>query len=277
MFDRSQSQTAGRGLLLPRVAGVLCCRLAFFIILFAIALGDLLALQVTPALHYFTLKPGEKTKGSYMVRNETEEEVLVTPETKEWFVLPENKEQGFTIEKWLSVKSTSFVLKPGESKQVHFQVNVPKGAVGELMGMVSYLMEGEEKVIKKRFSLAVYVGIAGSEKPASEIPAVMVDVSSSTLMAGFIFHNTGNVHLRPEAMMEISNEKGTPVANVSIRRTSPTYPGQKIPYSGSINNFTLPPGQYSARITGEDVDRGVPIPETIKKFTVTKDKKVIAK
>jgi hypothetical protein len=46
---------------------------------------------------------------------------------------------------------------------------------------------------------------------------------------------------------------------------------------GEIPHYTLAPGDYSAKISVTDSDRNIVIPETTKKFTVLKDKKVKAK
>jgi hypothetical protein len=276
MLKRSNSQTVGG----TRRESGFRCRLASFALLFlmgAIVPGLSFALQVTPSLQFFDLKAGGKDKGEYTLTNETEETVRIVPETKEWFTLPANKENGITVDKWLVIKSTSFPLKPGESRKVKFEIRAPKKATGELVGMVSYLIEGSDKFINKRFSLAVYVNITGTDKPAGEIPAITVDVSSTNLMAGFLLHNTGNVHLRPEGLMQILNAKNEPVANLVIKRSVPAYPGETKPYTGTIANHTLAPGEYSAKITMEDADRGAAIPPVVKKFTVKKDKKVIAK
>jgi hypothetical protein len=257
-------------------------RLTFFFLFCTVALvafeRPLLALSVTPTIQQFDLNAGQKKKSVYTITNDDPWDMSIVPESKDWFVLPENKAAAITAKDWLVVKGATITLKPGESREVPFEVHVPKSAIGELVGMVSFRMTGgPDKFVRKVFSVAVYAGIEGTQKPQAKIIAAMVDTSSPTLIGGFFLQNVGNIHLRPTGLVQVFNEKDVNVVNITIQRASPIYPGEKKPYSGEIPNYSLPPGDYSAKISITDSDRGIVIPETVKKFRVLKNRQVEAR
>jgi hypothetical protein len=278
MIQKRTDQTARGARFIPGLHR----RLSFFLIFLGAAIismeRPLWALTVTPTVQQFDLKPGEKKKGTYTVTNDDAWDMTVIPQSKDWFVLPENQKNGITAPDWLIVKGATFTLKPGASHEVPFEVRVPKASTGELVGMVSFAMEGgSDRFVKKILSVAVYVGINGTTRAEGKIMAVMVDPSSSTLIGGFFLYNAGNVHLRPTGLIQIYDSKDLNVANITIQRSSPAYPGERKAYTGEIPHYTLAPGDYSAKISVTDSDRNIVIPETTKKFTVLKDKKVKAK
>jgi hypothetical protein len=277
MFQKRTDQTA-RG---TRRNPGLRRRLAFFSILLGAALfwnGLLWALTVSPTVQQFDMKPGEKKKGTYLLTNDDTWDMQVTPESKDWFVLKENKENKITAPDWLIVKGSTFTLKPGESREVSFEVRVPKASTGEIMGMASFLMVGgPDRFVNKRLSVAVYVGIQGTMHASSKILAMSVDTSSPTFTGGFIMSNTGNIHLRPTGLIQIFDSKKVNVANITIQRSAPIYPGERKAYTGEIPNFRLEPGEYSAEISMTDSDRNIPIQPVVKKFTVRKDRTIEAK
>lgn len=199
--------------------------------------------------------------------------MTVIPITKDWFVLPENKQ--FKIDDWLTMKEPKFELKPGESKRVKFRIHAPKKAQGELVGMLSFRTKSPTRTsVDFVMSGAVYLSVEGTEKLKGTILAFMVEPSTDSVRAGVLVRNDGNVHLRPFGNLQIVDAKDQPVANVELQSSQPVYPGKTRPYFGEVKGLPLSPGKYAAQIELNDFDRQVFIDRRKEKFTLMEDRKI---
>jgi hypothetical protein len=234
------------------------------------------ALNITPTYQLFSLKKGKRAKGEFKLTNTGTKEMKITPSYKDWFTHPANKE--IQTSDWFEIESEPFVLAPTESRIVHFKVTAPKKAKGELVAMSSFLIEiEEEQFLNKRLSVAIYVGIEGTEKLKGKLAGVSVTPKNKTVQAGIMLENQGNVHIRPEGLIQLRNESNRPVANVLIKKARPTFPGGRQVYSNVVRDLELKPGLYTAHVTMRDKDRGEVIIDDTQKFTINKDGEVKAK
>lgn len=233
-------------------------------------LSQAVALQLVPAFQLFKTEAGGKISGEFTVTNDEGEEIRVTPSSKNWFVLPANTD--IKAEDWLVVNPTEFYLKDGESKTVPFTAKAPKHAVGELVGMVSFLIEKEvESQLNIRMSAAVYLAIQGTEKFSGDVEAITVNQSSGTLSMGVIFRNTGNVHIRPRGTMEVYENKGRKLVHALLSQGGPTYPGAANAYYTEPVSITLKPGSYGLHIMLGDQDTQTSILDITKNVKLTKE------
>jgi len=235
------------------------------------------ALNVAPTYQVFDAKPGEKIRGEFTLTNDEAETVRITPGVKEWFKLTENV--SINVGDWLIISSAPLSMKAGEMKKVAFELRAPKTAQGELVGMASFLIETEnrESMINKRFSVAVYMSIKGTEKMKAQMNGIALSITTNSVTAAVNVENKGNIHIRPEGLFQILDEKNVPQANVTIKRDQPTYPGDQRTYLGTVTGLNLKPGHYTAKIELQDTDRQIPIINETKKFVIDKKRKVIAK
>ena len=233
-------------------------------------------LQVMPSYQIFELEKGKKESGQVTITNTEQEEIQVTPTTKNWFVLPANKQ--FKSEDWLSTTEKKFVLQPGESKVIHFTASAPKKAVGELVGMVSLRTRSASRgTIEFVMSVAVYVAVKGTEKLDVRLSAFTVTPSTDGVSAGVLLQNTGNVHIRPRGMLKVFNEQSEPLAFFELGKGQPVFPGNTGSFMKSLKEFQLAPGRYVTEIKITDTDREQEIVNTRKKFTVKEDGKIETK
>jgi len=231
------------------------------------------AIEAQPSYQVFTLKPGARTSAQVNLFNNEQVDLTITPGTKEWFVAPVNKK--IPLSDWLKVDQKPFVLKPGERKTVKFTAQAPKKAVGEVMGMLTFSSKPvTDSMIDFRLSLAVYVALAGAEKRSGDVAAIAINTSSETIVS-YLFVNRGNVHLRPQGVIRIYDDKDQQVLNVSCPPSLPTYPGTKQAYSQKIRNYVLPFGRYRAEIIFKDADWGTDYPLQKKKFKFEANGKII--
>lgn len=231
------------------------------------------AIQVSPSYQIFDVKPGESVNGECQVINNEDAVVTVKVHSKDWFVLPENKE--FSAVNWLLVDQPEFQLQKGESRAVPFVVKLPEKAVGELVGMVSMEFSGEQQtMLKQVVSVAVYAAVPGTEQLKIELSAVMLNPSTTTLQVGVQVKNVGNVHVRPTGQFWIYDKKGKEVTSVFIKQGRPTYPGREGGYFGEVSQLTLSKGNYTAHILLQDVDRHTQILDVRKKFILKANNKI---
>jgi hypothetical protein len=216
------------------------------------------------------VKPGKKATGELTVTNDEGEKINVVLSSKDWFVTPGNEK--FKASEWLSFKQKEFPMEKDGVKTVQFFVEAPQGAKGELVGMLSIGVQPEiPTTLNKVLSVAMYVAIQGTEKLKAEVQAIMISPSSGTLTASLLLKNEGNVHVRPEGWFVIKNTKGQIIADITLEKGRPTYPGKENVYSGQVKDVQLKPDEYSAEIALNDVDRKIEIVRMTKKFEVTEN------
>lgn len=227
------------------------------------------ALQLAPSYQFFTAKAGATIEGQFTITNNEDEDLYVSPFSKDWFVLPENEK--FTAPEWLLVDETEFVLKKGDSKVVPFTIKVPKKAVGELVAMMSFnTLTETRQTVSFMLSSAVYLAIDGKEKVGGRVAALSVQPSTGSVAVGVVVENEGNVHLRPYGMVRIFTDKDKPMANIELKRGKPVYPGKSQGFFGDVADLRLPPGKYKATIELRDLDRDIDILTKEQAFVINK-------
>ena len=141
--------------------------------------------------------------------------VQVDVSKKDWFIPDVNKK--WTVHHWLDVHGPSqFNLKPGESKKVKLTISCPKEIVGEVVGMVSFLYQGEQKsMVTPMISVSMYVIAKGSEKmggekdqendrPEMEAAPTRPFRRWSRTLGMFILRPSGRLVVSPDAKVEPS-------------------------------------------------------------------------
>jgi hypothetical protein len=232
------------------------------------------ALQISPTTQSYEVKPGGKVQGEFTVTNSDNFEIMVFPEPRDWYTTEEHKK--YKMSDWFVMKSTSVFLKPGDSQKVLFELQAPKGAKGEFMGMASMVIDdGSAGMLQQRLSAAVYLQIKGTEIIGARMVGLMIHPSTTSLQGGILIQNTGNVHVRPEGVFQIANAKNEPLYNFVIQRDRPTQAQQTREYTGDIPGIQLKPGHYIVNVTLTDIDHDDrEIIKVSKKFEYTEDRKI---
>jgi len=230
--------------------------------------------QVLPGYQIIPLKRGESAEIHLTVTNTEDKDLKIVPSSKDWFTHPQN--QSIKTEDWLKAKEEPFILKPGENRVVTYQVQAPKKAVGELMGMATFLGDGGEgEDIHLRLSVAVYVPIKGTEKYEYIIRSISIDSSQDALIASVEVENKGNVHMRLTGYVEVLLEDKSRVASISLDRNKPVYPTRTEACFGRLEQFKLSPGTYYVSASLVDIDWEAKIETGQKKFTLGVDWKAV--
>jgi len=147
-----------------------------------------------------TVAPSKVYTDTIAVKNTEKAPLVITIRTEDWA-------KAAPYLGWLEVSPMEFELKEGESKEVKYEVNVPKDAKGELSAMI--FIDGKPKEIAEgsigintSIGVPIYVMIKGTEKFNAEIEELNV-VNNSPLELAVTIKNSGNVHIRPTGTIEI--------------------------------------------------------------------------
>jgi hypothetical protein len=220
------------------------------LILFAAMAFPAHALTISPGRTEVRLSPGHQMEAVLKATNDSPDKVHVSLSTKDWGpMLEENKANKLTVDTWLSLQGAKeFDLKPGETREVKLKVKCPETALGELVGMVSFLyVTDTPSMMTPIISVAVYMEAVGTEKVAGELQKVVVQVWQNQFQAAVSIKSTGNVHLRPTGTIAVLDKKGKELHKFPIKEGGPAYPGKDQGYFGIIPaDFKLPKGKYKA-------------------------------
>jgi P pilus assembly chaperone PapD len=204
-------------------------------------------ISVNPARYELFVTSGV-AEGKYTITSDFDCPARVNVEFKDWFVLPENS--NLPARDWLSFSPSEFLLKPGESKEVSFKVNVSTTAQGSLVAMVSFVPQTEtEQGVTLVMSSALYVVVRGTEKVAWEISSVSLTGTPDKFQFTIGVKNSGNIHIRPNGTIYI--RKGNKViGNFPIPEGRPVYPGStRASVARSEGNVVLAPGKYTVLVS----------------------------
>ena len=217
-------------------------------VLALVCLSGAWAFEVDPARQELRLRPDHSMTTKINVTNDSRDIVQVNVSEKDWFVLEQNKK--FPVDTWLTIHGDKqFPLPPGQSRKVKVTVKAPKGAQGELVGMVSFLYQTKGmSMVTPIISVSVYALIEGTEKAGGAITELTLrDLGNKQLQAAVVVKASGNVHLRPAGHVSVVDDSGREVCRIDVPEAGPTYPGQDKGYFGVSPNTQLAPGHYLAK------------------------------
>lgn len=224
------------------------------------------ALNVLPGYQILSIQPGATAYVQVTLTNNEDKDLDILPGSKDWFVYPAN--EAYKAEDWLVVQESEFKLKKDEVKQVTYKVTAPENAVGELVGMATFLTQGSP--IRMKMSVAVYAVMKGTEEYDYEIVDVGLSQKPGRLSGIVEVENKGNVHMRIGGIIKVFNKKKKRVANIRIPSSQPVYPGKVTEVRGSISDFNLSRGRYYLETSLMDIDRQVRLKTFKKKVKLKK-------
>lgn len=206
------------------------------------------ALVINPSHTEVRLAPGASVQFTLTATNDDAVEIQVDVSKKDWFIPQMNK--MWTVDRWLDVKGpVQFILKPGESREIHETVTCPKEFVlGEVVAMTSFLYRTEKMTnVTPMISVSVYLIAASGEKMSGEVEDMMIRSWKGQVNVNAKVKATGNVHLRPSGYLAVRDTHGKEWARMPVAEGQPTYPGSDAIYFGTVPaDVKIPPGRYIA-------------------------------
>ncbi len=204
---------------------------------------------VNESLRIFNLKK-TPTKVKVEVYNWT------LDENNEVKLLPPTEQ---SLDQWMLINPTSFVLEPGKSQVVRLSVRPPvKPAPGEHRALIYFTEERidnaapeEETPVEVLFKLGVGVyANANPTKRASTLKGLSLDKSSSSLKASIT--NNGNVHTRMKGTYSIwkkADFPGIQNAEKYIKAESTEKSPKGLVAAGQLNQTPVLPGSSRTIVT----------------------------
>ena len=207
-------------------------------------------ITVTPVRVEIPLAKGMACDGKYTVRNDYDVPIKVDISSRDWFVLPENRD--IKVDQWLKLSPLELSLKPGESGDIHFLVTLSTKPVGSMVAMVSFVPVLEKDPgFNLMVSASMFVTVKGTEKTAWDFSGIKLSTYDGKLQAVTSVKNDGNVYLRPVGYATITAGKKE-VAKLEFLEGRPVYPGMaRDVLAKSDGVLTLKPGKYTALLQVE--------------------------
>lgn len=218
--------------------------LIVFLLLAISPLSLFAGLNINPSRAEIVMQAGQPYSNIYTIKNDYGVPIDVGVATKDWFVLPENK--SIVVSDWLHVSTDEFHLGIGESKELRYDVLVPTGAVGSLVGMISLSPKSEqEQGVTLVMSVPVFVTISGTEKIDWNVTDTRLTIQNGKLQVSAMVNNAGNIHLRPVGDTTFFDGKKV-FARISFNESRPVYPGS---YRTIVGLSDVPPkGTYKGAV-----------------------------
>lgn len=220
----------------------------FLLLMLAVSLSagsPLAGIGLNPAVTEIVIPAGVPSEGRVAVKNSFNEEIAFEVQTENWLRRRGVETPGAEIEPedWLSVETPVFSIRPGEIKDVRYTATIPEGTEGELVAMLFFAPAPEEGGIsvRSRFGAIIYAAAEGTLDVSCKAESLRYTGSGLRVTV----RNTGNVHLRPDGKVIVTNPQGD-VSTFSLQSGWSLFPGQARHFT-AVTEEELPEGEYTAQ------------------------------
>ena len=196
------------------------------------------SLEVSPPSQELASDPGQTILARAKIRNKSADSINIKVRIED-FTATGEEGQVALIEKgpqsltsWTVVEPQSFPLKPGETKEVTAKISIPKEAGGGRYGSFVFSAGGGQAApgtasVAQELASLFLIRISG---PVSEKLLISEFKSPAFLEFGPVpftlkFTNSGNVHVKPFGLINITDVTGRVVKDVVVRGETNIFPG----------------------------------------------------
>ncbi|NBV76677.1 DUF916 domain-containing protein [bacterium] len=225
-------------------------------------------LQMKPAIIEGKINPGDSATYSIKVTNLSSEErtLYLSPQNIEGVnekglprFVQEGVPTGYELSSWVVISDDVVVLKPNKTKVISFEVRVPKDAApGAHVGGI-FLDARAPRLRTSGSGISVKVGtlislrISGDiieEARMREFSTEHTVYSSPKITFNSKVENLGNVLLRPQGLIEITDMFGKQVANIPVNDAGASvFPKTQKIYATEWNYQRFTFGRYQAVVS----------------------------
>lgn len=231
-------------------------------LLFFVALAEA-NLSVTPSRVDIRIANNDTISSSFTVTNNYDGDIDLEITTKDWNSYKGNGE--LNVDSWFIFSEKNIHLKKGEAREIPYTIKTDSSMKGSVAGQVTFSLNppGNEGVTVK-MSFPVYLIIYGTEKIKFDIAKISFNqLTGDELKLAVLVKNSGNVHVRPSAILSIYNKKNEIVYTTALAEGAPVYAEtERAIFNTSIHNLkNYEPGTYTIEIVvkalGESVTKKV--------------------
>jgi hypothetical protein len=238
----------------------------FFLLSQIVLAQEGVGLAISPLIFEITGNPGETIQNQIKITNKSESvtEVKITlediaPSDEEGHVIVEPAEtETYSVAKWIKVSPEKFTLQPNEGAWVQFSITIPANAepgghYGSIVAAGSMIAGGQltGAAIIPRVGALLLVSVPGAAKEILTASDFLAPIYSEYGPITFSakFENTGTVHLKPNALVTVTNWLGQKVATVSFPEKN-VLPGATRKIETTLQQKWFWAGKYTAALTG---------------------------
>ncbi|MDQ1352546.1 MAG: hypothetical protein QG657_2852, partial [Acidobacteriota bacterium] len=184
----------------------------------------------------------------------------------------------YSLADYLRLNPTSLDLEPTEEKIVRFTVNMPQDIDGEFQGILFFQTlprgyktpaTGKQIMVSTRIGAGIYAAAKHTVNFSSEISGLFFKQTqkqspdNSSFHYALLYHNNGNIHLRPTGKVKILDAAGKELSSTPVNENNSSVLRDSVRFfEGDFKNVpAFPDGSY--KIVAE-IDYGKEILETEK-------------
>jgi hypothetical protein len=220
------------------IAGALVVSLSITLGAFAQNQSSSQSLEVSPPSQELSGDPGQTVTATAKIRNKSRETVPLTVRIEDFTASGDEgqvalTDQGpYSVANWATVTPKSFLLPPGEMKEVTAQIKIPKNKVaGGYYGSFVFAVQPEAKTggvasVGQEIASLFLLKISGpvmeqltldsvSAPPFSEFGPIPINLK---------FTNSGNIHTKVYGLVNVSDMFGQKVTDLVVNQTN-IFPG----------------------------------------------------
>lgn len=187
-------------------------------------------LEISPPSQEVKVDPGQTVKIKAKVRNRSANTISVSARIEDFTASGEGGqvaliEKGpYAISSWTVIDQPTFSLKSGETKEVTGIASVPSGLAGGRYGSFVFAVSGGQAgagtaAVSQEVASLFLLRISG---PVSEVLTADEFILPSFVEFGPVpmtvkFSNKGNVHVRPNGLINVRNMFGKTAADVVFK------------------------------------------------------------
>lgn len=191
------------------------------------------SLSVSPSMYELKIPRGKSFTDAILVTNVGKANIQVNVYMSDFLLDSEGKidffdagTRQFSLARYLRLNPSSFTLEPQEEKWVRFTLTIPKDMAGEYQVIIFFhtqspytrTLKGKQVVVAARIGTTVYAGVKSTINNSSEILDLFIrkDLQDSDFHYALIYHNNGNIHVRPIGQLKILEQKGKKIASAPL-------------------------------------------------------------
>lgn len=196
--------------------------------------GVLLAsLSVSPSMYELKIPLGKSYTDAIRVTNVGKANMHVNVYMSDFLLNSEGKIDFFdagtrehSLANYVRLNPSSFSLAPQEEKWVRFTLTVPKDLKGEYQVIIFFHTQasrvrspvGKRVLVAARIGTTVYAGVKSTIHYSSEVLDLYLrkDWQDNSFNYALIYHNNGNIHVRPKGKLKILDQKGKKVISTPL-------------------------------------------------------------
>jgi len=215
-------------------------------------------LEISPPSQEVKVDPGQTVKIKAKIRNRSANTISVTARIEDFTASGEGGqvaliEKGpYAISSWTVIDQPTFNLKTGETKEITGTAKVPSGLAGGRYGSFVFAVGGGQAgagsaAVSQEVASLFLLRISG---PVSEVLSADEFTLPSFVEFGPVpmtvkFSNKGNVHVRPNGLINVRNMFGKTAADVVFKGDN-VFPGASRTQTVSLDKTWLF-GPYTAQ------------------------------